>query len=158
MRRYPARPRCLQLPLDTLALFFCFAEFRPRPPRYRLTGETKRTAVPGKLVEERVSRRMVCLACVAHNARHAGEQDEHVQIPVHGRAVQMPCAKHLWPKDLLETIPTLIRQDGIRQHAHAVYNTSERRQSRLDALQHRVYRRRVRHIRNLNLHRHTTFT
>ena len=111
----------------------------------------------GELIQKCVCRGVIRLTRIAQNASDAGEQDEQVQVAVDGRAVQMPCTQHLRPQHLLKTVPTLIRQRSIGQNAYAVNDTGERRQRGIDTLQHRVHRRRVRHIRDLHLHRDVAF-
>ena len=108
----------------------------------------------GKLVQECVSRRMVRLACVAQDARYAGKDDEHVQVTVHGGAVQMPRSQNLGPYHLPEAVPSLVREGCVRQNAHAVNDAREWRQCGVDALKHGVHRLCVRHVSEFNLHRH----
>ena len=111
-----------------------------------------------KLVEECVGSRVISLSRIAHSAGGAGEQNEHIEVHAHGGPVQMPSAKHLGPEHLLETVPILICKGGVRQHAHAVYDSAKRRQTLVNARQHRVHRFGVRHIRDFYTHDHAALT
>ena len=114
------------MPVDTIPLFRRFADLRPRPPGNGLSGKSQRTAVTGELIQKRIGRGVVCLTRIAHDADPAREKDKHIQIPVHSRLVQMPGAQYLRPEHGFESLPILVGQRAVRQHAHAVDHASER--------------------------------
>ena len=154
LRRDPARSHCLQLFFDPLPLLLGLAKPGPRPPRDRLAGEPQRPPVSHELIQKCVGHPMIGLTRIAHDARDAREHDEQVQIAVRSCPVQLPCPQHFRPQHLFELLPRLVRQRPVRQHAHAVDDTRKWRQCFVDACQHGVHRRRVRHVGQFHLHLH----
>ena len=60
-RSHPPRARGFELYGDSLPLLLGFTQSRPRPPGDRLAGQTQRTAMGGKLVQEHIGRGVVRL-------------------------------------------------------------------------------------------------
>ena len=157
LRGKPAAPECRPSPLDPLLLLRGFADFGPRPPGNGLCRESQGPAVAGELVQEGVGRGVVRLARVAHHADPAREENEEIQITVHGRAVQVPAPQDFRPEHLFEAFPVLVGQRGVRQHPHAVDHAAQRRQFPVHPRQHPVHRRCVRHVCQLRPDRQPAF-
>ena len=144
LRSKPAASERRSLPVDPFPLFRGLTDLRPGSPGNGLSGKPLGAAVAGELVQKGVGRRVVRLARIAHHTDSARKEDEEIQIAVHGRAVQMPCAQHLRPQHPFESLPTLVAQCAVRQHAHAVDHAPERWQGPHPSLPafHRWRRRR----------------
>ena len=151
LRRDPLDPARRGTPGHPLALLLGLADLRPRAPGDGLAGEPQRAPMGGELVEEGVGRRVVGLARIAQHTGDAGEEHEHVEVAVGGRPVQVPGPQHLGPEHRLEGLPRLVADGGVRQHADAVDDSCERRQSRIHPRQHGVKRGGVGHIGEFHL-------
>ena len=138
---------------DPFPLLLRLADARPGAPGDRLARQPSGAAVRRELIQESVRCRVVGLARIAHHAGNAREEDEQVEIPIQRRPVQVPGPEHLRPQHCLEALPALVAEGRVGQYADAVDHPAERRQLPVHALEHRVDRGRVRHIREFDLNR-----
>ena len=118
-----------------------------------MAGKAQRAPVGGQEIQKRVGRRMVGLTGIAEHASDAGEQNEHVQVALGSRTVQVPCSQQFRPKHLLERLPALIPDCSVGQQTHAVDDAPERRQCLFHPAQHGVDRARIRHVSEFHSNR-----
>ena len=140
---------------DAFPLFLGFTDLGPGAPGDGLSRQAQRAPVHGELIEKGVGGSVIGLPRVSKYPRYAREQDEHVQVALLGRPVQMPGPERLRPHHALETLPTLVTDRAVRQRAHAVYHADKGRQFAVDPLEHRVNRGWVRQVREFDPHRDT---